>query len=238
MWLGGVRMNNEIFYGERKIVYAVDFCNRKTLEISVMPDSAVQVRAPQGATLEAIAQKVQKKAPWIVEKQDWFAKFPKAPTPKQYLSGETHLYLGRHYRLKIEKGKDRSVKIDGGFIRIEIADTRQAAVRKLLDEWFRERANVQFKKTLEMCIAKYKLAEMPRLQIRSMKTRWGSLSQGGVLTMNIKLIAAPKECIEYVVVHELCHQKYPNHDNKFYRLLEARLPDWEKRKQKLESLQV
>ena len=231
-------MNNEILYGERKIAYAVEFCSRKTLEISVMPDSAVQVRAPQGVTLEAIAQKVQKKAPWIVEKQDWFAKFPKASTPKQYLGGETHLYLGRHYRLKIEKGKDRSVKIDGGFIRIEIADTRQAAVRKLLDEWFRERANVQFRKTLEMCVAKYKLAEVPRLQIRSMKTRWGSLSQGGILTLNIKLIAAPKECIEYVVVHELCHLKYPNHDNKFYRLLETRLPDWKKRKQKLESLQM
>ena len=231
-------MNNEILYGERKIAYAVEFCSRKTLEISVMPNSAVQVRAPQGATLEAIAQKVQKKAPWIVEKQDWFAKFPKVSTPKQYLGGETHLYLGRHYRLKIEKSKDRSVKIDGGLIRIEIADTRQTAVRKLLDEWFRERANVQFKKTLEMCAAKYKLAEVPRLQIRSMKTRWGSLSQGGILTMNTKLIAAPKECIEYVVVHELCHLKYPNHDNKFYRLLETRLPDWEKRKQRLENLQV
>lgn len=231
-------MNNEILYGERKIAYAVEFCSRKTLEISVMPNSAVQVRAPQGATLEAIAQKVQKKAPWIVEKQDWFAKFPKVSTPKQYLGGETHLYLGRHYRLKIEKSKDCSVKIDGGFIRIEIADTRQTAVRKLLDEWFRERANVQFKKTLEMCAAKYKLAEVPRLQIRSMKTRWGSLSQGGILTMNTKLIAAPKECIEYVVVHELCHLKYPNHDNKFYRLLETRLPDWEKRKQRLENLQV
>ena len=231
-------MNNEILYGERKIAYAVEFCSRKTLEISVMPNSAVQVRAPQGATLEAIAQKVQKKAPWIVEKQDWFAKFPKVSTPKQYLGGETHLYLGRHYRLKIEKGKGRSVKIDGGFIRIEMANTHQTAVRKLLDEWLRERANVQFKKTLEMCVAKYKLAETPRLQIRSMKTRWGSLSQGGILTLNIKLIAAPKECIEYVVVHELCHLKYPNHDNKFYRLLETRLPDWEKRKQKLESLQM
>ncbi len=231
-------MNNEILYGERKIAYTVEFCSRKTLEISVMPDSAVQVRAPQGATLEAIAQKVQKKAPWIVEKQDWFAKFPKTSTPKQYLGGETHLYLGRHYRLKIEKAKGRSVKIDGGFIRIEIANTRQATVRKLLDEWFRERANVQFRKTLEMCVAKYKLTDMPRLQIRSMKTRWGSLSKGGILTMNAKLIAAPKECVEYVVVHELCHLKYPNHDNKFYRLLVTRLPDWEKRKQKLESLQM
>lgn len=226
-------------YGDRKIAYAVEFCHRKTLEISVMPDSAVQVRAPQGATLEAIAQKVQKKAPWIVEKQDWFAKFPKAPPPRQYLGGETHLYIGRHYRLKVEKGKERLVKIDGGFIRIVSVDVRPTTVKKLLDEWLRERAKMQFENVFQACMARFSPSSAPVcLQIRDMKTRWGSLSKGGILTLNIKLITAPKECIEYVVVHELCHLKYPNHDKKFYRLLETRLPDWEKRKQKLENLQV
>lgn len=225
-------------YGDREIAYAVEFCRRKTLEISVMPDSAVQIRAPQGASLDAIAQKVQKKASWIVEKQDWFAKFPKAPPPRQYLGGETHLYLGRHYRLKIEKGKERSVKIDGGFIRVVSADVRPAIVKKLLDEWLRNKAKAQFKKIFDDCIKKYAKSVAPRLQIRDMKTRWGSLSKGGILTLNIKLIAAPKECIEYVVVHELCHLKYPNHDSKFYRLLDTRLPDWERRKNKLENLQV
>ena len=225
-------------YGDREIAYAIEFCRRKTLEISVMPNSAVQVRAPQGATLEAVAQKVQKKAPWIVEKQDWFAKFPKAPPPRQYLGGETHLYIGRHYRLKVEKGKERLVKIDGGFIRIVSVDVRPTTVKKLLDEWLRNKAKALFKKVFDDCIKKYAKSIAPRLQIRDMKTRWGSLSKGGILTLNIKLIAAPKECIEYVVVHELCHLKYPNHDKKFYRLLETRLPDWEKRKQKLENLQM
>ena len=226
-------------YGDRKIAYAVEFCRRKTLEISVMPDSAVQVRAPQGATLEAIAQKVRKKAPWIVEKQNWFAKFPKAPPPRQYLGGETHLYLGRRYRLKIEKRDCREVKIDGGFIRVVSADVRSTTVKKLLDEWLRERAKVQFEKVFQACMARFSPSSAPvRLQIRDMKTRWGSLSKSGILTLNIKLIAAPKECIEYVVVHELCHLKYPNHDRKFYRLLDTRLPDWEKRKNKLENLQV
>jgi predicted metal-dependent hydrolase len=241
MWQGGVRMNElgVVKYGDREIAYAVEFCCRKTLEISVMPDSAVQVRAPQGATLEAIAQKVQKKAPWIVEKQDWFARFPKAPPPRQYLGGETHLYMGRRYRLKIEKGKERLVKIDGGFIRVVSTDVRPATVKKFLDEWLRERAKVQFEKIFDACVAKFSLPSSSlRLQIRNMKTRWGSLSNGGILTLNIKLVAAPKECIEYVVVHELCHLKYPNHDKKFYRLLETRLPDWEKRKLKLENLQM
>lgn len=225
-------------YGDREIAYTVEFCRRKTLEISVMPDSAVQIRAPQGASLDAIALKVQKKASWIVEKQDWFAKFPKAQPPRQYLGGETHLYLGRHYRLKIEKGKERLVKIDGGFIRVVSADVRPATVKKILDEWLRERAKMQFDNVFQACAARFSSPIGPvRLQIRDMKTRWGSLSKGGILTLNIRLIAAPKECIEYVVVHELCHLKYPNHDKKFYRLLETRLPDWEKRKLKLEHLQ-
>ena len=222
-------------YGDREIAYAVEFCCRKTLEISVMPDSAVQVRAPQGATLEAIAQKVQKKAPWIVEKQDWFARFPKGTPPKQYLGGETHSYLGRRYRLKIEKSDACSVKINGGFIRVESNDVSAEVVRKLMDEWLRLRAEVFFRKILESYVAKFKIEAPLRLLIRKMKTRWGSLSKGGVLTLNLNLVAAPKECVEYVVVHELCHLKYANHSDAFFALLESRLPDWKRRKMKLEE---
>ena len=231
-------MNNEIIYGERKIPYAVEFCNRKTLEISVLPDSTVQVKAPQGASLDLIAARVKKKAAWIVEKQDWFAKFPKALPPRQYLGGETHLYLGRRYRLKIEKSDSCGIKVDGGYIRILTKDLRSAFVKKVLDEWFRDKAKVQFKKIFDDCIKKYAKSNVPRLQIRDMKTRWGSLSKGGILTLNIKLIAAAKECIEYVMVHELCHLKHANHDNAFYRLLETRMPDWQRRKQKLENMQI
>ena len=222
-------------YGDREIAYAVEFCCRKTLEISVMPDSAVQVRAPQGATLEAIAQKVQKKAPWIVEKQDWCARFPKVTPPKQYLGGETHSYLGRRYRLKIEKSDACSVKINGGFIRVESNDVSAEVVRKLMDEWLRLRAEVFFRKILESYVAKFKIEAPLRLLIRKMKTRWGSLSKGGVLTLNLNLVAAPKECVEYVVVHELCHLKYANHSDAFFALLESRLPDWKRRKMKLEE---
>ena len=222
-------------YGDREIAYAVEFSCRKTLEISVMPDSAVQVKAPQGVSFEAIAQKVQKKAPWIVEKQDWFAKFPKAMPPRQYLGGETHSYLGRRYRLKIEDGDTCSVKINGGFIRVVSNDVSSDAVRKLMEEWLRLRALVQFRKILELYVAKFKIEAPLRLQIRKMKTRWGSLSKGGVLTLNLSLVATPKECIEYVVVHELCHLKYANHGDAFFALLESRLPDWKRRKMKLEE---
>jgi len=222
-------------YGDREIAYAVEYSCRKTLEISVMPDCAVQVKAPQGVSFEAIAQKVQKKASWIVEKQDWFAKFPKATPPRQYLGGETHSYLGRRYRLKIEKGDVCCVKINGSFIRVVSNDVSADAVRKLMDEWLRLRAMVLFRKILESYVTKFKVEAPLRLQIRKMKTRWGSLSKGGVLTLNLNLVAAPKECIEYVVVHELCHLKYANHSDAFFALLESRLPDWKRRKMKLEE---
>ena len=192
-----------------------------------MPDSAVQIRAPQGASLDAIAQKVQKKASWIVEKQDWFAKFPKAPPPMQYLGGETHLYMGRRYRLKIEKGNCCEVKIDGGFIRVVASDIRPATVKKIFEEWLRERAKMQFENVFQTYAARFSSPIGPvRLQIRDMKTRWGSLSKGGILTLNIRLIAAPKECIEYVVVHELCHLKEPNHSERFYKLMDTYYPRW------------
>lgn len=239
MWQGGVLVTEcgIVNYGDRKIPYSVSFRKRGTLEISVLPDLSVEVVAPIGTPMETVNQKVGKKASWIVEKQDWFAKFPKAPPPRQYLGGETHLYMGRRYRLKVLRGSEKSVKIVGGFIQVTSSDEKPDSIKILMEEWLRERAKSQFVKIFDACVARFPLStKLPRLQIRNMNTRWGSLSKGGILTLNIKLIAAPKECIEYVVVHELCHLKYPNHDKKFYRLLETRLPDWEKRKQKLENI--
>ena len=227
-----------IKYGEREIPYTVIFRKRETLEISVLPDLSVEVVAPENASMPAIEQRVQRKASWIVEKQNWFAKFPKAPPPKQYLGGETHLYMGRRYRLKIEKAECCEIKIDGGFIRILTKDLHPASVKKILDEWLRAKATVLFKKIFADCVKKYAKSNAPHLQIRNMKTRWGSLSKNGILTLNTKLIAVPKECIEYVVVHELCHLKHTNHDNRFYQLLETRMPDWQRRKQKLENMQI
>ncbi|MCQ2109041.1 MAG: M48 family metallopeptidase [Fibrobacter sp.] len=232
-------MNNEyrIAYGERLISYGVKFGNRRTMEIAVLPNCSVEVKAPVGSSLEAIATKVKKRAAWIVEKQDWFAKFPKKQSSRQYLGGETHSYMGRRYRLKIETVKDfvtKPVKISGGFIVVCAKLDNPQTVKKLLDEWLREKAIANFRKILEFYKNKYAVKSNLRMQVRSMKTRWGSLSKGGILTLNSKLIAASKDCIEYVIVHELCHLVHNDHGKAFYKLLERRMPDWEKRKMKLE----
>lgn len=235
-------MNNEyhIAYGDRQISYVIEFCERKTMEISVLPDRSVEVKAPIGSSQDFVAAKVKKRAAWIVEKQNWFAKFPKKKPPRQYMSGETHMYLGRHYRLKVNllrgDAVSKPVKISGGFIFVSAKKDNPLVIKALLDEWLRKRAKSYFEKVLAYYRDKYVVSIPLRIQVRYMKTRWGSLSKGGVLTLNSGLIAAPRECIEYVVIHELCHLKYNDHGKAFYRLLEQRLPDWEKRKDKLERL--
>lgn len=228
-----------ISYGNRSIAYSVLFGKRATMEISVLPSGRVEVKAPEGSSLDFVAAKVKKRAAWIVEKQEWFAKFPREVVPYQYLSGETHLYMGRRYRLKVKTVDciaSKPVKISGGFIVVCVRQNTPQAVKKLLDEWLRERAVSNFSRILDFYKEKFGVKKLLRMQVRIMKTRWGSLSKGGILTLNSRLIAAPKDCIEYVVVHELCHLKHDNHGREFFQLLTCRLPDWEKRKMKLEKL--
>ncbi len=106
----------------------------------------------------------------------------------------------------------------------------------LLDQWYTEKAEKQFHHAFERCWPKFEKQGTPRpdIQIRKMKSRWGSLSAKGRLTLNTDLVRAPKECIDYVVTHELCHLKHHNHSPAFYELLEKSMPDWKKRKHKLE----
>ncbi len=125
--------------------------------------------------------------------------------------------------------------------------SKQEAVRKLLENWYRQQAKVQFAEMLDVCWAKFQEGSLqglkpahrkiqkPTLQIRKMKTRWGSLSHKGTLTLNLDLIRAPRECLEYLVMHELCHLIHSNHSPAFYSLLASHLPDWTTRKQTLEK---
>jgi hypothetical protein len=108
-------------------------------------------------------------------------------------------------------------------------------VKAILDRWYREHAKVVFREVLEEYLTRFKGYSAPRLVIRAMRARWGSLSSAGTMTLNANLIRAPRACIEYVVAHELCHLQHRNHDAGFFRLLGRVMPDWERRKQRLET---
>lgn len=230
-------MEGSIFYGQRVIDYTCSTVDRKTLEIAVHPDASVVVKAPAGTDVGAIEAKLRKRARWIVKQQDYFKQFNPRTPQRHYISGETHLYLGKQYQLKVSVGDANKVRLRHGVF--EVSCWQKVAphmTKRLMERWYAEKAAEQFAQSLERCwpkIARYGYHK-PSIVIQRMEKRWGSLSENGTLTLNVELVKASKECIDYVMIHELCHLKHHDHSADFYRLLAALLPDWHHLKQKLE----
>lgn len=218
------------------IDYKLQFTDRKTLGITVTPDLDVIVRAPIGAEEKKIQLILLKRAPWILKQQSFFmAYFPKQ-MPKKFVSGESHLYLGRQYRLKLIIGKIESVKLLGRFITVECKEKSRAKL--LMEKWYLDHARIRFDEYCEKWLkhfAKFNITPKEIL-IRRMPKRWGSCTAKGRIILNPELVKAPKGCIEYVIVHELCHLVHFGHNAKFIELQTQIMPSWEKWKDRLERV--
>jgi predicted metal-dependent hydrolase len=229
-------MTSSIQFGSKQIDFLLEFSNRKSLGITVKPDLSVLVKAPVDTSLEKVKEKLRKKAPWIIRQQSFFLYFhPKTPARK-YISGETHLYLGRQYRLKIIQNNFESVKLKGKYIEAVVND--KTRVEQLVGSWYLQNAKSKFKMIAQPLIDNFKKysIEPSSIVLRDMPTRWGSCTPKGKIILNPELIKAPKGCIEYVIIHELCHLVNHDHTQKFIDLQTKEMPDWEKWKMKLEKL--
>lgn len=230
-------MRQEIVFGTESIAYEIRFLpTRRTLGIEVHPDLSVVVRAPADCDPDTIQARVGKRAPWISKQLTNFQRYSPRTPARQYVSGETHLYLGRQYRLKVVAGEPASVKMNRGHLVLTLPGKADPdRVKAMLHRWYLDHARHVFIAVLEEFLSRFKGHQRPRLIVRAMQSRWGSLSQAGTMTLNANLVRAPRACIEYVVAHELCHLKHRDHDAGFFRLLGQVMPDWEKRKQRLET---
>lgn len=222
-------------FGSKEINYELSFQDRKTLGIRVYPNCKVKVIAPFDTSDEKLYSKLREKAPWIIKQQLDFLSYHPLTPPRKYVNGETHLYLGRQYKLRIEKAAANEVKLFRG--RLLVLKKENTSPKNLLTDWYREKAAVHFKDTLDKTLplfTRYDISE-PELQIRHMPTRWGSCTTKGKVILNPELIKAPKGSIEYVIIHELCHLIHHNHTKAFYELQESIMPDWKKWKKRLET---
>ena len=229
-------MTGCIQFGSMEINYSVLRSDRKTLGITVTPDLEVMVNAPEGASNEKIKEKVKKRASWILKQHDFFLSFHPRLLPKKYISGESHLYLGRQYLLKVIVGSKEEVRYKGRYIEVTAKSKERA--KPLLEAWYRERSKLKFAEIAEPVINRFARhgVEPSSIQIQEMKLRWGSCTPKGKIILNPELIKAPKPCIEYVITHELCHLIHHDHSQKFFDLQSKEMPDWEKWKKKLEIL--
>lgn len=230
--------NLQLSYGDGFIEFHLERRHRKTLAISVKPDMGVEVVAPIDAPLERIFEKVRKRAPWIRKQLRYFAQFQPRTPERKFVGGETHLYLGRQYKLKVVPHIQQHVKLYRGIIIVQSLRPKQTGVtRELLEAWYRERAQVKFRERLAACRERFPKPDdydPDGLVVRQMQQRWGSMTPGGKLILNRALIQASVDAIDYVITHELCHMRHNHHGPEFFTLLERVMPDWEKRKIKLE----
>ena len=226
-------------FGTQTIEYEITLMPRKTLAISVHPDLSITVKAPEGTDPHQIEQKVQQRAAWIRKQQRQFEIFLPDVPPRQYVSGESHRYLGRQYRLKVIElpaGALEHIHLTRQFLEVHVHDKTPAHVRELVSAWYHRQAHQVFQERLAACLPKFVRDNLsaPSFVVRRMQSSWGSCSSKGTISLNIKLIQAPKEYIDYVLTHELCHLKQLNHGAEFYELLSRVMPNWQEKKEELD----
>ncbi len=227
-------------FGGQEIRYEIIRRSRKTLEIAVEPDASVVVTAPLDAPQDAIEARLRKRAAWVTSQQRHFSQFLPRTPERRYIAGETHLYLGRQYRLKVIPHIQEGVKLLRGFLIVQThRPNRPEVTRDLVEAWYKERARIKFQERIAICLNLFPNPEAFRpkcLIVRQTRKRWGSMSPTGRLLLNRRLVQAPVNAIDYVITHELCHMAHPLHDAAFFKLLERIMPDWERRKQRLERM--
>jgi predicted metal-dependent hydrolase len=229
-------MTESVEFGSKRIDFQLEYTKRKSLGITVRPDLGVIVKAPANTSVDKIKEMIRKKAPWIIRQQSFFLAFHPKMTDRKFVGGETHLYLGRQYRLKIITDRVESIKLKGKFI--EVATFDKSRISQLVKDWYLQNAKKKFNTIAMELIEKFNKynVEPSSIVLREMPTRWGSCTPKGRIILNPELIKAPKGCIEYVIIHELCHLVHHNHTRKFIDLQTKEMPDWEKWKAKLENL--
>jgi len=237
-------MTDFIEYGSKRIDFRLEYSDRRTLGITVTPDLEVLVKAPVDNTIDGIKERLRKKAPWIIRQLSFFLSFQPRLTDRKYVGGETHLYLGKQYRLKVISDElkvmsTEMVKLKGPFL--EVHTENKDKVKQLVEAWYLAKAKERFHQLaqplFEAFIKRNDIENADyNLSIRQMPTRWGSCTAKGRIILNPELIKAPKACIEYVIVHELCHLIQHDHTQRFLDLQTREMPEWEKWKNKLERL--
>lgn len=194
---------------------------RKTLALIVKPDGTVIVRAPLRTSERLIREFIANHLEWIQKKQAEVLATP-APVSRQYAPGEMFMYLGHAYPLEIVKGQKQPLLLDRSF---KLAESSQANAALAFERWYRIRAKQILEDRVNLYAGQYAL-QYKKIGITSARTRWGSCSANGSLNFSWRLILAPMEVVDYVVVHELAHTVFHNHSRQFWKRVEKMMPEY------------
>ncbi len=231
----------EITYGKLTIPYKIKISDkyRSKIAIHVNFDGTVVVDAPPSFDAIKIHAAIQKRARWIVAHVDAARTRFNHVRHREYVSGEQIIYLGRRYVLKVLKvsEKPKPARLKGNWLVVETPDSLCGDVKERVRDWYRNKArNYLTMKTAELSTSLPWVSAPPPVKLLVMVKQWGSCSPAGRIILNPHLVKAPRECIEYVITHELTHLKCHDHSPKFWSLIDAYCPGWKQTKKRLDGL--
>lgn len=222
--------------------YSLRRSSRRTLAITVEPDGSLVVTAPNHASVAQVETVLIRRREWIGRRTRQAALLPPPPLPRDWVNGETHRYLGRQYRLRIVPGAPISVRLSGRWFLVTVPTPKDPEqVRQAMLQWYQVHARELLARRMAALIGRtplLRLTESPPLIVRRMEKRWGSCTASGRILMNVDAIKLPVGCVDYLLLHELCHLRRPHHKAAFWRLVDACMPDWERWRRRLNTAEL
>jgi len=207
-------------------MYSLTQTNRKTLSIYVEPDGSVTVRAPKNVDLEKINSIVDLKRPWIYRGIAELEELNRTKVHRSLANGEGYLYMGRSYRLKIEKGLNQALSLNQGFFMLDEDQTHKA--KEHFIDFYKEKGRKHI--TERVNYFKKRMGVEPKsVRIMELGKRWASRGKTG-LNFHWKAMLAPISIIDYIIVHELAHLRKENHSSQFWEIVESVMPNYSERK--------
>jgi predicted metal-dependent hydrolase len=229
-------VKSRFIFGTKKYDYEIVQSDRKTMSLTVRPNMRIIVRSPHNTSSEKIEKFLQKKWFWLNKTLEQFEKYDFKKFAKEYVSGESIYYLGKQYMIYFVSSSSDLCALTKTRL---IVNTKSSIDDKthnryLIRKWLNEEVYDILPKRYRKITRKFGMQSAPSLQIKEMSKRWGSFVSVHKIVLNPKLIHTSLDCIDYVIIHELCHVTHPNHGDKFWKLLAKKCKNWLKIKEKLE----
>ena len=220
------------------IKYRIIYSRRRSIGISIKPDSTVTVHAPYRTSQKTIEKLIISKSRWIAKHLENFKSSVKINNNHPVKNGSVVLFSGRQFEINIFSASRNHVLIEDKTILIGLKDPADYGLAsRVLEKWLKEKAELVFHDRFYSILAKYKSYNFTpsELRVRALKRRWGSCTTRGCITLSSELIKLEDNFLDYVILHELCHLKHHNHGKEFYMLLTEVFPEWKKTRQVLKK---
>jgi predicted metal-dependent hydrolase len=229
-----IYQEDRVIYGTTTIPYSIIKTGRiKTSEVIVDADTTITVRTPLDKNKYEIQRIVLDKATWILQKQREFRESIPDLIKPTFKENSTLPYLGKNYRLIIRKNKKSENELQ--LINREFVATLKSSknskrlIKSLYESWLLNNAQIILKEKVGKCLQKLGI-EVERISIKNLSKRWGSLTKDRrTINLNVSLLKAPDDVIDYIIIHELCHMKISDHSHHYWDLVRNYMPSYQEK---------